>query len=78
MSQNKDVKGSLVAYLKELHLPTMRASYEEQARRAEQETLSYEQYLLELSRQECETQINQSMQNNWEQQRAGRDVQSAK
>jgi DNA replication protein DnaC len=55
MSRNKDVKASLVAYLKELHLPTMRANYEEQARRAEQETLSYEQYLLELSRQECET-----------------------
>ncbi len=55
MSRNKDVKASLLAYLKELHLPSMRASFEEQARRAEQETLSYEQYLLELSRLECET-----------------------
>ena len=55
MSRNKDVKASLVAYLKELHLPSVRANFEEQARRAEKETLSYEQYLLELSREECET-----------------------
>jgi DNA replication protein DnaC len=55
MSRNKDVKANLIAYLKELHLPTMRASFEEQARHALQETLSYEQFLLELSRQECES-----------------------
>src|SRR5712692_3571637 len=55
MSRNKDVMASLVVYLKELHLPSMRASFAEQARRAEKETLSYEQYLLELSRQECES-----------------------
>jgi DNA replication protein DnaC len=55
MSRNKDVKANLIAYLKELHLPTMRASFEEQARRALQETLSYEQFLLELCRQECES-----------------------
>jgi DNA replication protein DnaC len=55
MSRNKDVKANLIAYLKELHLPTMRANFEEQARRAVQETLSYEQFLLELSRQECES-----------------------
>ena len=35
------------AYLKELHLPAFRASYEELARQAQQEALSYEQYLLE-------------------------------
>jgi hypothetical protein len=32
----------------------MRACFEESARRAEQETLSYEQYLLELTGRECE------------------------
>src|SRR5712691_9180138 len=53
MSRNQDVKANLLAYLKELHLPTMRACFEEQARRAEQQTLAYEHYLLELSRQEC-------------------------
>jgi len=55
MNRNKDVKANLIVYLKELHLPSVRANFEEQARRAEKETLSYEQYLLELSRQECET-----------------------
>ena len=32
----------------------MRACFEEAARRAEKETLSYEQYLLELTERECE------------------------
>jgi DNA replication protein DnaC len=40
--------------LRELHLPTIRRKFEEEARRAERETLSYEQYLLELTRAECE------------------------
>ena len=48
------MKTTLNGHLKELHLPTFRESFEETARRAEQETLSYEQYLLELSQQECE------------------------
>ncbi len=55
MSRNKDVKANLLMYLKELHLPAMRAGFEEQAQRAQQETLSYEQYLLELSRLECDS-----------------------
>jgi DNA replication protein DnaC len=37
-----------------LHLPTVRGCYEETARRAERETLSYEQYLLEVISRECE------------------------
>jgi len=40
--------------LKELHLPAFRESFEPLARRAERETLSYEQYLLELSQRECQ------------------------
>lgn len=54
MKPAKDVKTTLTANLKDLHLPTIRAIFEEQARRAEQETLSYEQYLLELVQAECE------------------------
>ena len=54
MMANTDVKTRLLAYLKELHLPTIRASFEDKARRAQQETLSYEQYLLELTRAESE------------------------
>ena len=41
--------------LKALQLPTMRECFEESAGRARQETLSYEQYLLELSTLELET-----------------------
>jgi len=49
-----EVAARLTAYLKELHLPTLRACFVEQARRALKETLSYEQYLLELVQAECE------------------------
>lgn len=45
---------TLTGHLKDLHLPTFRETFEETARRAEKETLSYEQYLLELSERECE------------------------
>ena len=54
MSGAGQVRATLLENLKELHLPTMRAGFEETARRAEKETLSYEQYLLELSVRECE------------------------
>jgi len=49
-----DIRKVLTEHLRELHLPTMRRQFEEEARRAERETLSYEQYLLELARAECE------------------------
>ncbi|MFN4261972.1 MAG: IS21-like element helper ATPase IstB [Gemmataceae bacterium] len=49
-----DIRKRLTEYLRELHLPTMRRQFEEEARRAERETLSYEQYLLELARAESE------------------------
>jgi DNA replication protein DnaC len=54
MAEPKDVKELLMKYLKELHLPAMRASYEELARQAQQEGLSYEQYLLGLVQRECQ------------------------
>ncbi len=49
-----DEKATLVDHLRELHLPTVRSSFEEMARHAEQETLSYERYLLELIERECQ------------------------
>lgn len=49
-----DEKATLVDHLRELHLPTVRSSFEEMARRAEQETLSYQRYLLELTGRECQ------------------------
>src|SRR3954471_9032085 len=54
MAEHKDVKALLAEYLKELHLPAMRAGYEEMARQAQQEGLSYEQYLLGLVQRECQ------------------------
>ena len=49
-----DEKAALEDHLRELHMPTVRSSFEEMARRAEQETLSYERYLLELIERECQ------------------------
>jgi DNA replication protein DnaC len=49
-----NVKERLKQLLRELHLPTMRTSYEELARQAEQETHSYERYLLQLCERECQ------------------------
>ena len=49
-----NVNTTLTGYLKELHLPTFRERFEPLAQRAQQETLSYEQYLLELAQQECD------------------------
>lgn len=54
MSAMADVGPALIGHLKELHLPTVRQCYEETARRAERETLSYERYLLEVISRECE------------------------
>ena len=55
MSTNPaDMKSQLIEYLKELGLPTMRGSFEELAHRAQQESHSYERYLLELAERECQ------------------------
>src|ERR1022692_3123661 len=49
-----NIKAELTQSLKSLHLPTIRQCYEEVARQAERETLSYERYLHELVERECE------------------------
>src|ERR1022692_383878 len=54
MSAVADVGPALMGHLKDLRLPTVRECYEDTARRAERETLSYEQYLLEVISRECE------------------------
>lgn len=48
-----DFKSILGDHLRELHLPTVRRCYEDKARHAERETLSYEQYLFEVVELEC-------------------------
>jgi len=54
MTLSVDTRQTLERHLRDLRLPTMRTSYEALARRAEQETLSYERYLLELTERECQ------------------------
>jgi DNA replication protein DnaC len=54
MATPEDVKAVLVGSLKELHLPAMRHSYEAWARQAQQESLSYEHYLLGLVEREVQ------------------------
>jgi len=54
MNRIGQTKTALVEDLKELRLRAMLACFEDTARRAEKETLSYEQYLLELAERECE------------------------
>jgi len=54
MSATPNVKVDLTQNLKALHLPTIRQCYEEVAREAEREALSYERYLHELVQRECE------------------------
>ena len=55
MSAAPQIRTALTENLKALHLPAMREYLEQAAQQAEKETLSYEQYLLELSERECES-----------------------
>jgi DNA replication protein DnaC len=48
------LKTTMTECLKELHLPTVRECYREQANRARSESLTYEQYLLDLMERERE------------------------
>lgn len=50
----RDIQPELHSYLRELHLPTFRESYQSEADLARRESLPHEQYLLELARKECE------------------------
>ena len=53
-----EITRRLQQVLKELHLPTMRACYEEAARSAAREALPYEQFLLEVLEREQEVRHN--------------------
>ena len=48
------IKEQVIHHLKQLHMPTIRRCYEQIAGQARKESLSYEQYLLELLKLECE------------------------
>ena len=62
MEKSKDSKEMLAAYLKELHLPAIRAGWEELAVQAQQESHSYEQYLLGLAQRECQERRNKRVE----------------
>jgi len=64
MVNTKDIKALLNQYLRELFLSTMRQCYADLAVQAQQESLSYEQYLLGLAEQECITRQNNRIERN--------------
>ncbi|GJM44535.1 MAG: transposase [Gemmatimonadota bacterium] len=54
----QDPNSLLTDHLRALHLPSIREGFEESARKAEQESLSYERYLLDLVEAEVEMRRN--------------------
>jgi len=64
MVKTKDTKALLNQCLRELFLSTMRQCYADLAVQAQQESLSYEQYLLGLAEQECITRQNNRIERN--------------
>ena len=62
MTATANIGVALNDHLKELRLPAFRDCYEEEARKAQQESLSYEQYLLELTERECEDRRNRRIE----------------
>ena len=57
-----ELKPSLARCLKELHLPTVRACYGQEADRARQESLTYEHYLAEVMERESEVRRHNRVQ----------------
>jgi len=58
MNHSEELSSSLIDMLKELHLPTLRECFFGQAEIARRESSSYEQYLYDLLRQECDARRN--------------------
>ena len=57
MTRKEDLTEKLTAYLRGLHLPTLRECFGEHAQRALQVSSSYQQYLLELVERECQARL---------------------
>jgi DNA replication protein DnaC len=57
-------QAQIIKYLKQLHMPTIRAAYEDTAHHARKESWSYEQYLLELLEAECDTRLRNRIARN--------------
>jgi DNA replication protein DnaC len=73
MDKSGDMRGLINGYLKELFLKSMSQCYEEAAVRARQDSLSYEQYLLELAEQECIARRNSRVEGNLKESKIPRD-----
>jgi DNA replication protein DnaC len=58
MTGEANVSGTLEGCLRELHLPAFRQGYQAMALQAQQESLSYERYLLGLAQRECQERHN--------------------
>lgn len=54
MNQPRNAAAELKDYLKELHLPAIRRTFEDKALQATRESLGYQQFLLELAELECQ------------------------
>ena len=59
---SNELKSALTECLKELHLPTVRACYKEEADRARRENLTYEYYLAEVMEREREVRRHNRVQ----------------
>ena len=55
MKKSKAQKDEMIMILKELHLPTIRECYSQEAERARSESLGYEDYLQEVLEREMES-----------------------
>lgn len=73
MSKAPDIKTLLNQYLKELFLSVMRRCYADLAIQAQQNSLSYEQYLLQLAELECVSRRNNRIEKNMKESRIPRD-----
>ncbi len=62
MPKREDQQSLLKAGLKKLWLATIRECYQEQAQKAQQESMSYEEYLLELVELECGARHNKRIE----------------
>ena len=58
MHRDEDKSGRLDRLLKELHLPTVRRCYQDEAISARRDNWDYETYLYELATRECEVRQN--------------------
>ena len=73
MGKTKNTNALLSRYLKELLLSTIRKSYEDMATQAQQESLSYQGYLLELAELECVNRRNNRIEKNLKKSKIPRD-----